>query len=138
MGRMDGKVALVTGAASGIGPVSRRIRSPAFLFILAVFLTGCAGRGSVLPGAAEMPAQPAMPQIVDENGMLKPQQAQAVLDEFRRLAPTDFLNHHLARVEGAVAAPLVLGNDARLLVDGPQTHTAMLEAISAARDSAAE
>ena len=35
---------------------------------------------------------------------------------------------------GSVTSPLVKGNEARLLVDGPRTHRAMFEAISRARD----
>jgi cardiolipin synthase len=37
--------------------------------------------------------------------------------------------------QGAPDAPLARGNNVRLLVDGPQTHGAMLDAIARARDS---
>jgi cardiolipin synthase len=99
-----------------------------------VLFSGCAGRGSVVPGAAQAQASPAVPQIVDEHGVLDSARAQAMLERVRQRASTDFLHHHLAHVEGALSAPLVLGNEARLLVDGPQTHAAMLEMIAAARD----
>jgi cardiolipin synthase len=71
---------------------------------------------------------------MDETGLLDKERTEAVLAGFKRQAGADFLNHHLAHVEAAVAAPLVLGNHAELLVDGPQTHAAMLEAIEAAHD----
>jgi cardiolipin synthase len=49
-------------------------------------------------------------------------------------AGDELLARHLAEVERALDAPLVRGNDGRLLVDGPQTHRAMFEAIGRARD----
>lgn len=54
----------------------------------------------------------------------------------RRLAregDSDLLAHHLADVEGALEAPLVLGNDAHLLIDGPRTHEAMFREIDGAK-----
>ncbi|WP_041646617.1 phospholipase D-like domain-containing protein [Aromatoleum aromaticum] len=45
----------------------------------------------------------------------------------------ELLVHHLAHVEDALATPLVLGNDAHLLVDGPATYRAMFAAIEKAR-----
>jgi cardiolipin synthase len=46
----------------------------------------------------------------------------------------ELLARHLAQVERALDAPLVRGNEGRLLVDGPATHRAMFEAIGRARD----
>lgn len=43
------------------------------------------------------------------------------------------LKHHLAHVEDAIATPLVLGNEAHLLIDGPETKEAMFRAMSRAR-----
>ena len=51
-----------------------------------------------------------------------------------RSADSDVLARHLAQVEQVLDAPLVRGNDGRLLVDGPATHRAMFEAIGRARD----
>jgi cardiolipin synthase len=44
------------------------------------------------------------------------------------------LNYHLSQVQSSLNSPLVKGNDARLLVDGPAAHAAMLQAIAGARD----
>ncbi len=44
------------------------------------------------------------------------------------------LEYHLAHVQPSLTSPLRQGNDARLLVDGPAAHEAMLQAIAAARD----
>jgi cardiolipin synthase len=46
----------------------------------------------------------------------------------------ELLARHLAQVERALDAPLVRGNEGRLLIDGPATHRAMFEAIGRARD----
>ena len=46
----------------------------------------------------------------------------------------DLLAHHAAGARALQAAPLVRGNDVRLLVDGPQTHRAMFDAMERARD----
>lgn len=43
------------------------------------------------------------------------------------------LKHHLVHVEDAIATPLVLGNDAHLLIDGPETKDAMFRAMGQAR-----
>ena len=44
------------------------------------------------------------------------------------------LSYHLETLKDQRVAPLVRGNEAQLLVDGPQTHAAMFAAIERARD----
>jgi cardiolipin synthase len=83
--------------------------------------------------APRAPATGAAARVVDGRGP-PPAQSAAVLRRLERPANTDLLAHHLAHVESSIAAPLVVGNDARLLVDGPATHRAMFEAIARARD----
>ncbi|HEX4858550.1 MAG TPA: cardiolipin synthase [Usitatibacteraceae bacterium] len=48
--------------------------------------------------------------------------------------PTDIFDRHLANEEGIVDSPLVIGNKALLLRDGPATFQAMFGAIRAAKD----
>jgi cardiolipin synthase len=54
----------------------------------------------------------------------------AALQACALLSPEDLP----ARQRAPLAAPLVEGNDARLLVDGPRTHDAMFAAMAQARD----
>ena len=73
-------------------------------------------------------------RVEDERGPLGPQRVRGALRELDKEDASGLLRHHLAQVEGVVAAPLVLGNHARLLVDGPQTESAMFREISQARE----
>lgn len=66
--------------------------------------------------------------------MLRPEEARALLERIGREGETDLLRSHLNSALAGVASPLVPGNRAALLVDGPQTHDAMFAAIRAARD----
>jgi len=91
----------------------------------------CAGVPIFDPPAPRAPATGAAAQVVDGRGPLPPAQSAVVVRRLERQGHTDLLAHHL---EASVAAPLVVGNDARLLVDGPATHRAMFEAIARARD----
>jgi cardiolipin synthase len=68
------------------------------------------------------------------RGPLRPAEASRVLRRLERESDSDLLSRHLRAVEGLIDAPLRVGNAAELLVDGPATHKAMLEAIEQARD----
>ena len=52
----------------------------------------------------------------------------------RQAGPTDILDRHIALIQSIGGSPLVAGNHATLLVDGPATYAAMLEAIQNATD----
>ena len=52
----------------------------------------------------------------------------------RRTFPTGILERHLAVEEAICGNPLVVGNKATLLIDGPDTYAAMSEAIQNAKD----
>jgi cardiolipin synthase len=61
----------------------------------------------------------------------------ASLRATRQLAATGdtaLLDYHLAAMRDLGAPPLLTGNGAQLLVDGPQTYRAMFEAIESARE----
>lgn len=91
--------------------------------------------------AGEVPPQPAVPQLLelrveDERGPIPAPQAQKKVEQIDRAAGgQDLLERHLAQVDEVVAAPLVLGNDAHLLIDGPRTKDAMFDAMAKARRS---
>lgn len=86
----------------------------------------------VLPPSAAVLRSTAI-RVENEQGPLDSNRAAAALRRLDRIDEHGLLNLHLAEVERVIAAPLVVGNDAHLLIDGPQTQAAMLQAISEAR-----
>jgi cardiolipin synthase len=86
-----------------------------------------------MPANAVSTASAGKVRVEDERGPLGAARAATVVREVERDGDTDLLAHHLAQVEGAIAAPLVVGNDAHLLIDGPATHKAMFKAIDESR-----
>lgn len=113
----------------------RRRKTPRLVLCLAVLLAACVSGPAVdLPDAgAAVPL--AAVRVEDERGPLGAARAQAAIQRIAREDASGLLRHHLTHVEGAVTQPLVLGNDAHLLIDGPQTEAAMFAAIGAARRS---
>lgn len=96
-------------------------------------MSACATPPVVEPASAS-PTRPAeAPQVIDERGVLEPAAAAEAVRRLGRKGDGELLADHLAHIEDAVTAPLVLGNDARLLIDGPQTYQAMFKAIADAR-----
>jgi len=75
------------------------------------------------------------PEIIDSHGQLSPKMSQAVMDRLQKQAgPTDILGRNIALIESISGSPLVAGNKATLLIDGPATYAAMFKAIQNARD----
>ncbi|MCG2584457.1 cardiolipin synthase [Massilia sp. TS11] len=100
---------------------------PAWLLLLS--LCACAALPEV---GALSPA--ATPTVAGARGPLAPAQARALLERrWRQAAPG--LSQRAALEEAATGAPLIAGNQATLLFDGPQTMRAMLAAARAATDS---
>lgn len=97
-----------------------------------LILGGCAIRSEPLPPSVEQP--PAAPAVRVEGRLLPPQEARALLERLGREGETDLLRRHLNSALAGVESPLVPGNRAQLLVDGPRTHEAMFAAIGQARD----
>lgn len=105
-----------------------------FLTLSGVWLVACS-----LPPIPDTviaaPAQSnALPVVRDASGVLSPAQAQRIYVSLAKEGDTDLLRNHLRHAQGTAANPLVIGNTAKLLVDGPATHDAMFAAIAAARD----
>jgi len=82
---------------------------------------------------ARRPAPPV--QLEGVRGPLTPQQSKAILDRLeRRGEETSIFDRHLALEEAIVGSPLVVGNKAVLLQDGPATFRVMFDAIRNATD----
>lgn len=104
-------------------------------FGLGLILPACAGGPAVSPPPlAGPPAVLAEIRVEDAGGPLGGSGSRAALRALQREDPSGLLKHHLAEVERVMATPLVVGNDARLQIDGPQTEAAMFREIARARD----
>ncbi|NMG35853.1 cardiolipin synthase B [Azoarcus sp. TTM-91] len=115
-------------------PAGRRWPQWGLLLLLCALLGACvSGPAAPLPEAAGKPRLAEL-RVEDERGPLSARRAEAALRRLGRDASEhSLLAHHLAQVEGVVSTPLVLGNDAHLLVDGPKTQDAMFQAIAQAQ-----
>ncbi|HYF60372.1 MAG TPA: phospholipase D-like domain-containing protein [Burkholderiaceae bacterium] len=78
-------------------------------------------------------AERAVPRVVDARGAVSPQRAEALIARLEKEGHTGLVARHLAFMDQLGSAPLIVGNATRLLVDGPETHRAMFDAIARAR-----
>jgi cardiolipin synthase A/B len=120
--------------AAGCWPAQRMSGQSLLLLLLLLFLmTGCA---AALPDANEEIARnQAVPRLQDSHGPLSPQQSAVILKNIRSHAgETGILERHIALEEAIAGSPLVIGNKATLLQDGPATYRAMFAAMNAATD----
>ena len=73
-------------------------------------------------------------QLESASGPLSPQQSAAILERLKQKnGNPSILQRHVAVEEAAVNSPLIIGNKATLLQDGPATYKAMFAAIRKAR-----
>lgn len=99
---------------------------------LCLLLGACAVR----PPAGPLPdtsGRPAPVRVADESGPLNTRQAAAAVRRLDKEDERGLLARHLGEVEAVMSTPLAVGNNAHLLIDGPQTQRAMLRAIADAR-----
>jgi cardiolipin synthase A/B len=104
-------------------------------FCVCLALTGC----QVLP---EMQFARTLPlsrsrtplDIQGPDGTLSRAQRVRVTRELATTGDTVLLDYHLAAMSDIGAPPLLTGNHATLLIDGPRTYAAMFEAIARARE----
>jgi cardiolipin synthase len=99
----------------------------------AAMVAGCAT--SSLPDIERMERQAAASvRLEDGRGPLSSQQSKAILEKLKQEnGDAGILERHVAVEEAAVKSPLVVGNRATLLQDGPATYKAMFAAIRRAR-----
>ncbi|MGM0395300.1 MAG: cardiolipin synthase [Thermodesulfobacteriota bacterium] len=102
---------------------------------LCVFaLQGCAK----LPDIEKITAGKAVekpPYILESRKPFCPEKSQAIIDNFQQqVGPTDILSQHIQLMETLSRSPLIAGNKVTLLRDGPETISAMTEAIRNAKD----
>ncbi|HUJ89387.1 MAG TPA: cardiolipin synthase [Syntrophorhabdales bacterium] len=101
---------------------------------LSVTLAGCA----TLPNVGDViygPLDFRTPRVVGTHGELSPQQSKRIVERLQRQSgSTDLLTRQSIVLEEISGSPLVAGNKAMLLIDGPATYGAMFKAIQNAGD----
>lgn len=102
-------------------------------FALAACVTGPGVDTATLPAARASPTSVDV-RVQHADGEVRTHSSAKLARQFEADGVgKELLVHHLAHVEDVLAAPLVLGNDAHLLIDGPATYQAMFGAIEKAR-----
>jgi cardiolipin synthase len=95
---------------------------------------GCTSLPRLVPDLEPHKDQPV--QLVGARGPLTAAQSKTILEGLKsRKQDTDIFDRHLALEEAIVGSPLTVGNDVKLLQDGPNTYRAMYDAIMTARDN---
>lgn len=102
------------------------------LLLGSVLLSGCI---SIPVATPSLTSNTSSVKFESVYGPLTSKQNKVVLDELKRNNPnTNIFNKHLP-VEGEIAEqPLMIGNKAKLLVDGPATYASMIQDIENAKD----
>jgi cardiolipin synthase len=74
-------------------------------------------------------------EIIEAHRVLPPEKVDAIIRRLeKQVGPTEILKRHIVIMEVLSDSPLVGGNNATLLVDGPATYGAMEKAIQGAQD----
>ena len=107
----------------------------ALLGVVALLLPACATLTDLGPSATLVPAgvMASGPTVTGAKGLVGPQARRSLLKQRWKNSYADLAT--LARVEEVITnEPLIAGNKLTLLFDGPQTMTAMVDAMRSARD----
>ncbi|MEO5861917.1 MAG: phospholipase D-like domain-containing protein [Burkholderiales bacterium] len=72
-------------------------------------------------------------KLLDTRNVPSQRQAKRIVEKLERGGEATLLRRHLGYIEAINGPPLVVGNSARLLIDGPATFDAMFSAIQRAR-----
>ena len=125
-------VSLSYAAAARALERDTRLSQRLTLLLISILTAGCATLPEVHPWFNSTEPR-ATPTVVGARGPLAPAQTAAVLARLQARGG-DLLARHIAIEEEVAGTPLVIGNQATLLRDGPEFYTAMFEAIERARD----
>ncbi|WP_263769585.1 phospholipase D-like domain-containing protein [Propionivibrio soli] len=115
-----------------------RLRRNCVAVLAGLALTACAlppAESVDLTRAPAPSSRTANVLLEDEQGPLTPERTAAALRQLDPEGENGLLAQHLRHVQESITEPVSLGNDARLLIDGPQTQREMLRAISQARSN---
>ena len=96
-------------------------------------LSACSSMPILTPDMAMQ--SPKTITLENAQGALSHQQSKKIMARIKKNGlETNIFDQHLALISEIVGSPLIVGNKVELLVDGPSTYRAMLEAIEAAKD----
>ncbi len=96
-------------------------------------LAGCATLPD-LKGLRRGSVQKQQQERLDTQFVSSQRQARQAIEKLERAGQGNLLRRHLAYIEAINGPPLIAGNEARVLIDGPATFKAMFAAIQRARD----
>ena len=122
-----------------LGLSHRSASPPLCLFAFLLYLLTLAGCAT-LPRFEEMyqridAEKEKTPKIIGPHGQLSPTISKKIMERLKRQeGPTNILERQIALIESISGSPLVAGNKATLLIDGPATYAAMFKAIQNAKD----
>ncbi len=99
--------------------------------LCSALVAGCAS----LPEVSRAHRNPEAVRFESAHGPLSPAQSAAILDKLKaNSGESSLLDRHVAVEQSFVDTPMVVGNRATLLKDGPATYKAMFAAMRKARD----
>jgi cardiolipin synthase A/B len=105
------------------------------LFLLFAIHGGCASFPDVKNVIDESVTSKQSPRISAPGRRLSRRSTRTILKELeKRVQSTDILERHTAVMELVSDGPIIAGNKATLLIDGPATYGAMFQAIEGAQD----
>jgi cardiolipin synthase len=117
------------------GPYSRSACRRVLLYIvMVVTVAGCASLPDLKDFRRGDIQRQQRVKLLDTQQVLSQRQAKRMIEKLERAGETNLLRRHLAYMEAVDGPPLIVGNSARLLIDGPATFDAMFSAIQRARD----
>ena len=103
------------------------------IVLISICLTACSSIPIMVPDMA--PSSNKKITLENAKGPLSPQQSQKILARLKKNnVETNIFDKHLVLISQVVGSPLTVGNKVDLLVDGPNTYAAMLNAINNAKD----
>ncbi len=95
-------------------------------------ITACSTLPKIVPDMATQTSRPV--SLAGAHGPLAPGKSKSLLERLEQGGEaTGIFDRHLAREEAIVGSPMVVGNRATLLKDGPATFARMFAAIEGAR-----
>jgi cardiolipin synthase len=102
--------------------------------VLVLTLFACASlRPLPAPPAADANPELATLSVIGPTGQLDRRARERLTQQLARFGDDNLLERHLATMQAASNAPLITGNQVKLLVDGPRAYAAMFSAIAAAK-----
>ena len=121
-----------------INPASLAVMKKTSLIKLMValsttLLAGCSSIPLMTPDMAMQ--SPHKVKLEGAQGAISNAQSKAILAKLKKNGDdTNIFDKHLALESEIVGSPLVIGNKVDLLIDGPTTYKAMIQAIESAKD----